>query len=79
MSDYDTLLAQLEATLDFANSLTQNPDDNYAACAASLVAARDALTAGIDKSADCQCPCHQGNPNWHDSPCGCYAGNPLLG
>jgi hypothetical protein len=78
MSDYDTLLSQVQASIDLANSLTQNPDDNYAACATALLAARDVLTASLDKSAQCLCPCHQGNPNWHALPCGCYSGNPIL-
>ncbi len=78
MSDFDTLLAQIQASINLANSLTENPDDNYAICATSLVVARDALVASVDKSADCKCLCHQGNPEWHALPCGCYTGNPLL-
>jgi len=78
MSDYDTLLAQIQTSIDLANSLTQNPDDNYAATAALLVSARTALTTSLDKSSECQCQCHQGNPDWHALPCGCYSGNPLI-
>lgn len=78
MSDFDTLLAQIQSSIDLANSLSQNPDDNAANCAAALTAARDALVASVDKSADCVCPCHTTNPNWHEQPCGCYTGNPLL-
>lgn len=33
MSNYNTLLAQVEAALDLANSLSQNDSDNYANCA----------------------------------------------
>lgn len=79
MSDFDTLLAQIQASIDLTNSLTQNPDDNYAATAALLVSARAALTASTDKSSICVCECHQGKPDWHALPCGCYTGNPLLG
>jgi len=78
MSDFDTLLAQIQSSIDLANSLSQNPDDNYAACAGVLTTARDALTASIDKSADCLCQCHT-NPEWHSEPCGCYSGKPYLG
>ena len=79
MSDFNTLLTQIQASIDVANSLTQNPDDNYAACATALTAARNALTASLDKSADCLCDCHSDKPNWHSDPCGCYNGNPYLG
>lgn len=78
MSNYNTLLAQVEAALDLANSLSQNDSDNYANCSASLVSAKAALVAGQDQSSICQCNCHQGNPNWHGLSCGCYSGNPVL-
>jgi len=78
MSDFDTLLAQIQASINLANSATQNPDDNFAACAAALVEARAALTGSLDKSADCLCECHT-NPLWHSEPCGCYSGKPYLG
>jgi hypothetical protein len=77
MSDYNTLLAQVEAAINLANSLSQNPGDNFGNCAASLVAAKEALVAGQDQSSICQCLCHQ-NPEWHTLPCGCYTGNPVL-
>ena len=79
MSNYDTLLAQVQAAIDLANSLTQSPDDNFANCVVSLIAARDALVVSEDRSAECLCQCHQGNPNWHALPCGCYTGDPYLG
>lgn len=78
MGDFDILLAQIDSTIDLASSLIQNPDDNYTACVAALNEARAALTAGIDKSADCLCPCHKDRPDWHALPCGCYSGNPYL-
>lgn len=78
MSDFDTLLAQIQASISLANSLTQNPDDNYAACATALTAARDALVASTDKSSECLCQCHTIGPEWHALPCGCYTGNPVL-
>ncbi len=78
MSDINTLLAQIKASIDLANQLSQDPSDNFALCSTSLQAAQSTLTSSEDKSAICTCQCHIVGPDWHALPCGCLTGNPVL-
>lgn len=77
MSDINNLRNQIQAAIDLANQLSQDPADSFAMCSGSLQAARAALAVD-DRSADCKCQCHTLGDGWHALPCACYSGNPVL-
>jgi hypothetical protein len=78
MSDINTLLNQIQASITLANQLSKDPSDNFAACISSLQAAMTTISASENRSSVCKCPCHSGNTSWHAFACGCYTGNPQL-